>query len=188
MDTQVMALIRNEPTELAIPSIATFKDALEGRIPYDSTLPAIEYWEWFLILWVMDEEIQKKEEHMQLMFDELRDVFGYTGTIWKGIWRKDKEPLLPVTLSSFTNEREVALWFVGASRTYGYFHEELEPGLEQVLIQVKAERALAIDDLMMHLQNVSTNGEFGDVLDRREWEKEKIYPLTANDLQTSIVI
>lgn len=176
-------------TTVAIrPSIQAFKDALEGRIPYDSQLPAIQYWEDFLIQWVMADEFPEIELHLQVLFDAFRDSFAYNGTIWKGIWRKDKEPLLPMALSSYSSEKEVALWFVGASRVHGYYYEEVEKGMEQVIVAVEADRALALDELLRKVESLTTNDEIYEVFEKREWECEKVYPLTIENLNNSTVL
>lgn len=168
--------------EVSIPSIQLFKDAVEGKVHYDSKHPEIQHWEDVLVMWVLDDEMENRDAHIAVLFETFRDIFSYSGTIWKGMWRKDNALLRPVALSSFTDEYEVALYFVGASHTYGYFRNEIEEGLEQVMIQVEAHRALALDELLDCVCGFTKNVDLMDAVDRSLWEREKLYPLTEQDL------
>lgn len=168
--------------EVTIPSIQLFKDAVEGNVFYDATHPEIQYWEHVLVIWVLDDELENREAHIAVLFETFRNTFSYNGTIWKGMWRKDNALLRPMALSSFSDEYEAALFFVGASRTHGYFREEIEEGMERVMIQVEAHDALALDELLDCVCKFTKNVDLLDAVDRSLWEREKLYPLTDADI------
>lgn len=168
--------------EVSIPSIQLFKDAVLGRVTYDGNHPEIQHWEDVLVMWVLDDEMENRDAHIAVLFETFRDVFSFSGTIWKGMWRKDNTLLRPMAVSSFSDECDVALFFVGASPTYGYYRKEIEEGMERVMIQVEAHHALALDELLDCVCKLTRNVDLMDAVDRSLWEREKLYPLTEDDI------
>lgn len=158
--------------------ILVFKDAVEGRTPYNSDEQEIDMWEDFLIHWLNGATYEDKSDYMWTMFQAFRDTFGYTGDIWRGVIVSEQEELYPLPVACYSSEREVAVAFAGLSEVYGsYTDEELE-GSRCTLLNVKADRALALDKLLERIFELTQNTNLKNEITMRAFEQEKVYPTT----------
>lgn len=162
----------HEPKE-----IAYFKKALFGAVPYDSTHPEIRIWEEFLNEWVKGDINDKTTEWMKLMYLELRDLFPYSGVLWRGMKIKRSDELYSMELASYSDSAEVAAFFAGLT-DLDVFQEEEGVEYDNILMEIEVEDAFALDDLLQLITGFTNNEDLYCTIDDKGSENEKIYPLT----------
>lgn len=169
---------------LEITDVRYFKEALLGKVEYHSEHPSITKVEQFLVEWLNNQPDRTPLLfNLWIVFSELRKKFPYDGLLYRGLVLNEGETfnphLNPVPLVSYTNEKEIGLYFAGKSDVYG----SIPTPFQSILMVVRATNALALDDLLEKVAELTTNEELLDEIDERIWEQEKIYPFEWNAIQ-----
>lgn len=161
-----------------------FFGAVNGKHEYDTFSTSISAVETFLIYWLNGEEYEEKQACMEMLYEQCRQVFSYTGYLYRGIQMNRleyKEKGLRYTgYSSFTDIEEVARHFAGKSDIYC---QSNLPDSIHFLIEGEVEDAFALDDLLDVLIHKTENIDLVIVIEERIWENEKISPCPLEDFE-----
>lgn len=161
-----------------------FFGAVIGKHKYDTFSTSISAVETFLIYWLNGEEYEGKQVCMGMLYEQCRQVFSYTGYLYRGIEMNRvecKEKGLRYTgFSSFTDVEETARHFAGKSDRY--CQSNLLDSIH-FLIEGDVEYAFALDDLLDVVIHKTENIDMIIVIEERIWENEKIYPCSLEDFE-----
>lgn len=170
-----MVLVYMEKKEqLFEEAVKTLKQAVKKEIPYDSDQPNIKRAERMLRIWLEGIVNEETTLFMELLYREFRDIFSYSGKLYRGIRVEPGAPLYPMSVASFSSQRYVACKFAGTEDFEGEYEDEAE----EIFIETEGSGALALDDLQFELMGLTTNRDFYHVMDDMVGEHEKLFPMS----------
>lgn len=155
-------------------SVKMLKQGLKREIAYDSNHPVLKRAEMMLELWLEGMVNEESTLFMEILYKECQEMFPYEGVLYRGIRLEPGAPLYPMTLASFSSRRHIACKFAGTEEFEGEWEEEADV----VFIETEGDKAMALDDLILTLMELTTNEELFQVMDDMACEHEKLFPMS----------
>jgi len=169
--------------------IQIFLNAMNGNMAYDSSHISVSKVETFLIEWLKDQECRlSMMTPMSCLCESLKSLYPFQGTLYRGLVIDkeifEREGIHSSSLASFTDSKEIGLYFAGKSNMYGKIEGN---NVVQVLLMGKTMKGVSFDDFLDRLREITDNNLLLDQIDERIWEQEKLHVCKLEELEIHFV-
>ena len=155
-------------------SVKMLKQALKKEIAYDSEHPILRRAEMMLRIWLEGIVNEETTLFMEILYRECREMFPYSGELYRGLRVEPGTSLYPMKVASFSSQRYVACKFAGTEEFTG----EYDDNDDIIFIETEGSGAFALDDFQFELMELTSNIDFYHVMDDMVGEHEKLFPMS----------